>query len=87
MRKPTRRTFKDLADEFERIALAAKPRKRTTLIEYRATIRVHLRPVVRREDLAVLSRITGGVRARTRLEKMATGAHRRRSVITWRSRG
>ena len=35
MRKPQRRTFADLADEFEAVALTAKPRKRTTLIDYR----------------------------------------------------
>lgn len=56
LRKPTRRTFNDLADEFERITLEAKPRKRSTLIDYRATLNNHLRVWFGREDLAALSR-------------------------------
>lgn len=44
MRKPKRRTFGELLDEFDRVALASKPRKRTTLIAYRSNMRVHLRP-------------------------------------------
>lgn len=55
MRKPKRRTFGDLLDEFEAVSLAAKPRKKTTLIDYRATIRNHLRPEFGTEDLAKLS--------------------------------
>jgi hypothetical protein len=55
MRKPTRRTFETLADEFEAVTLAAKPRKRTTLIDYRATLRNHLRPAFADEDLVSLS--------------------------------
>lgn len=56
MRKAPRRTFGDLADEFEAVALAAKPRKRTTLIDYRATLRNHLRPAFATDDLGQLSR-------------------------------
>ena len=55
LRKPRRRTFDDLADEFEQVALAAKPRKRTTLIDYRATLRNHLRPELGELDLVKLS--------------------------------
>jgi hypothetical protein len=36
MRKPQRRTFGDLLDEFEEVTLYAKPRKRTTLLEFRS---------------------------------------------------
>jgi hypothetical protein len=55
-RWPQRRTFGELLDEFEAVSLAAKPRKRTTLIDYKATIRNHLRPEFGSEDLARLSR-------------------------------
>jgi integrase len=56
MRKPRRRVFGDLLDEFETVSLAAKPRKKTTVIDYKATIRNHLRPYFGEEDLAMLSR-------------------------------
>jgi integrase len=56
MRKPRRRTFSDLLDEFEAVVLTAKPRKKSTLIDYRATIRNHLRPAFEHEDLVTLSR-------------------------------
>ena len=56
MRKPRRRTFSDLLDEFEAVALTAKPRKKSTLIDYRATIRNHLRPAFETDDLGALSR-------------------------------
>ena len=56
LRKPKRRTFSDLIDEFEAIALPAKPRKKSTLVDYRATIRNHLRPAFGHHDLARLSR-------------------------------
>ncbi|HEV2643411.1 MAG TPA: hypothetical protein VGT98_11920, partial [Candidatus Elarobacter sp.] len=56
MRKPVRRTFTDLADEFEEVTLRARPRKRTTLLDYRAMLRNHLRPAFADEDLAGLSR-------------------------------
>ena len=55
-RKPSRRTFSDLCDEFEAVALASKPRKKSTLVDYKATIRNHLRPAFETEDLAALSR-------------------------------
>jgi integrase len=55
MRRPQRRTFGDLLDEFEQVSLAAKPRKKTTVIDYKATIRNHLRPYFGEEDLARLS--------------------------------
>src|SRR5262245_40761650 len=55
LRKPTRRTFADLADQFEQVTLRAKPRKRTTLIDYRGMLRNHLRPAFETEDLARLS--------------------------------
>lgn len=56
LRRPKRRTFDDLAEEFDAVSLAAKPRKRTTLIDYRATIRNHLRPAFGEYDLERLSR-------------------------------
>ncbi len=56
MRKPRRRTFNDLADEFEAVALAARPRKKSTVIDYKATLRNHLRPVFGHLNLARLSR-------------------------------
>jgi len=56
MRKPRRRTFGDLIDEFEQVALAAKPRKKSTVMDYTATIRNHLRPAFGDDDLAALSR-------------------------------
>jgi integrase len=56
MRRPCRRTFADLADEFVNVALPAKPRKKSTLIDYKATIRNHLRPAFERDDLGALSR-------------------------------
>lgn len=56
LRKPPRRTFDDLADEFDAVTLAAKPRKKTTLVDYRSTLRNHLRPAFGSEDLGALSR-------------------------------
>jgi integrase len=55
MRKPKRRAFGDLLDEWEAVALAAKPRKRSTLIAYRNDIRLHLRPAFGADDLERLS--------------------------------
>ena len=77
MRKPSRRTFAELADEFERVALPAKPRKASTLVDYRATIRNHLLPHFKDHDIGKLSRdprafeeyagqkITGGLSPKT----------------------
>ena len=56
MRKPARRTFDDLADEFEAVGLTTRPRKKSTVIDYRATLRNHLRPVFGHLDLERLSR-------------------------------
>ena len=56
MRKPRKRTFADLADEFVEVALLAKPRKRSTISEYKAMLRNHLRPEFEDEDLVSLSR-------------------------------
>ena len=55
-RKPKRRTFGDLIDEFEAVALPAKPRKKSTLVDYGCTIRLHLRPALGHFDLERLSR-------------------------------
>lgn len=55
-RKPKRRTFGDLIDEFEAVALPAKPRKKSTLVDYDCTIRLHLRPALGHFDLEKLSR-------------------------------
>lgn len=54
--KPKRRTFSDLIDEFEAVALSAKPRKKSTLVDYGCTIRLHLRPTLGHLDLERLSR-------------------------------
>jgi integrase len=56
MRKPSRRTFGVLADEFEAVAMPARPRKKTTVESYRQTIANHLRPWFEASDLARLSR-------------------------------
>jgi integrase len=56
MRKPARRTFGQLADEFEAVAIPARPRKKTTVESYRQTIANHLRPWFGESDLARLSR-------------------------------
>ena len=56
MRKPRKRTFDDLATEFVEVALAAKPRKKSTVIDYKATIRNHLSPAFGTHDLGALSR-------------------------------
>jgi site-specific recombinase XerD len=56
LRKPTRRTFGELLDEFDRVALTSKRRKRRTLIAYRSDIKVHLRPAFGAENLERLSR-------------------------------
>ena len=56
LRKPKRRTFDDLADEFEAVGLGARPRKKSTVIDYKATLRNHLRPVFGDHDLERLSR-------------------------------
>ena len=56
MRKPSKRTFDDLATEFVEVALAAKPRKKSTVIDYKATIRNHLSPAFGSLDLGALSR-------------------------------
>jgi integrase len=55
MRRPRRRTFDDLADEFEAVGLTAKPRKKSTVIDYKATLRNHLRPSFGSQDLGRLS--------------------------------
>ena len=38
MRKQSRRTFANLADEFIEVGLAARPRKKSTAIDYKATL-------------------------------------------------
>ena len=54
MRKP-RTDVRQLATEFVEVALAAKPRKKSTLIDCKATIRNHLRPAFGPDDLGALS--------------------------------
>jgi integrase len=56
MRKPRKRKFDDLVAEFVEVALAAKPRKKSTVIDYKATIRNHLSPAFGTDDLGALSR-------------------------------
>lgn len=55
MRKPKRRTFADLAIEFEEVALPARPRKKTTVESYKMMLRLHLRPAFDHQDLQRLS--------------------------------
>ena len=55
MRKPRKRTFADLANEFLEVAVPAKPRKKSTINEYRAMLRNHLRPDFDNEELVSLS--------------------------------
>jgi integrase len=55
-RKPKRRTFSDLIDEFEAVAMPARPRKRTTIESYTQIIANHLRPWFEHFDLDRLSR-------------------------------
>ncbi len=56
MRKPRKRTFGDLLDEFVAVSLPARGLKKSTLIDYKATIRNHLRPEFGDDDLQALSR-------------------------------
>jgi integrase len=56
MRKPARRTFDQLADEFQQVSMSARPRKKTTVESYRQTIANHLQPWFGPNDLARLSR-------------------------------
>lgn len=55
-RKPKRRTFADLIDEFEAVALPARPRKKGTIESYSSIIANHLRPGLGHVDLDRLSR-------------------------------
>jgi integrase len=55
MRRPRRRRFAELADEFVSVGLAARPRKKSTVVDYTATLRNHLRPVFDHYDLATLA--------------------------------
>ena len=55
-RKPKRRTFSDLIDEFEAVALLAKPRKKGTVESYTSIIANHLRPGLGHHELGKLSR-------------------------------
>jgi integrase len=55
MRKPRRRTFGDLLEEFEAVGLRTKPRKKSTLASYKQTIATHLRPEFADQDLVRLS--------------------------------
>jgi integrase len=72
LRKPPRRTFADLAAEFEAVSLAAKPRKPSTLVDYRSTLPNHLCPAFGAEDLAALSRRPEAFE-RYAAEKLAAG--------------
>ena len=79
-RKPARRTFGHLADEFEAVALASKPRKRSTLIDYRATLQQPPAAGVRQaEDLGRLSREPERFE-RYAADKLAAGLLARRRV-------
>lgn len=65
--------FDDLADEFEAVVLAARPRKKkSTVIDYTATLRNHLRPAFGTLDLGRLSQSPEAFE-RYAAEKMAAG--------------
>ncbi|HXH34995.1 MAG TPA: tyrosine-type recombinase/integrase [Plantibacter sp.] len=72
MRKPTRRTFATLAEEFVDVALASKPRKRSTMDDYRGIIRNHFLPALGHEDLGRLSQRPERLE-RYAAEKLAAG--------------
>lgn len=80
MRKPRRRTFDDLADEFEQVAMPARPRKKTTVESYRQTLANHLRPWFASHDLARL-RDPPTSSSGTRSRRCETASHRRRFAI------
>jgi hypothetical protein len=79
MRKPRRRTFDDLANEFLEVTLPAKPRKKSTVVDYKATIRNHLRPRFGTHDLARLSQSPETIE-RYAAEKIAAGLSPKRSA-------
>ena len=54
---------RDLADEFVAVGLAARPRKKSTVVDYTATLRNHLRPVFDNHDLGQAVPIPRTVRA------------------------
>ena len=67
MRKPRRRTFDDLADEFEQVAMPARPRKKTTVsrLQRRSrTICVHGSRTRPRPALAIPRASSSGTRSR-----------------------
>ena len=55
MRKPQKRTFGDLLDEFVEVTLPGRGVKKSTLADYKSIIRNHLRPEFGDHDLATLS--------------------------------
>ncbi len=78
-RKPNRRTFSDLIDEFEAVALPAKPRKKSPLVDYGCTIRLHLRPL---SDTSTSRSCRGHRRSSsgTRETRSQRACHRKASV-------
>ena len=56
MRKPPKRTFSDLLDEFVEVTLPGRGVKKSTLSDYKSIIRNHLRPEFGNQDLTTLSR-------------------------------
>jgi len=96
MRKPARRTFDDLADEFEQVALEARPRKKSTVVDYKATLRNHLRPEFGTRDLVKLSqspeaferyaadKINGGLSPKTVRNHLVLAGLMFRTARRWR---
>ena len=72
MRKPRRRTFGDLLDEFQAVTIPAKPRKKSTVDGYKEVIRNHLRVALGDRDLARLSQSPEAFE-RYAAEKLADG--------------
>lgn len=56
LRKPRKRTFGDLVDEFVDVTLPSRGLKKSTLDGYKSIIRNHLRPEFADDDLSALSR-------------------------------
>jgi Phage integrase, N-terminal SAM-like domain len=85
MRKPPKRTFGDLLDQFVEVTLPGRGIKKSTLADYKSIVRNHLRPEVGNQDLTALSR-SPELFDRYIAQKVEDSLfRRRRSVTTSRS--
>ena len=82
MRKPARRTFDELADEFEAVALAARPRKKRTVVDYKATLSEPPAARVRASRPRQAVAVPGGSSSGTPPRRSPTACHRRRYETT-----